>query len=305
MLETIKGEIKKSVVGKEAAIESIMIALLTGGHILIEDLPGTGKTTLAKSFAKVLNCTFKRVQFTPDLMPSDLMGVSIYDKEKQSFVFQKGPLFTNILLADEINRTSPKTQSSLLESMEEIQVTIDGKTHVLESPFLVIATENPIELQGTFPLPEAQLDRFMMRIALGYPSPEEEMAILTMKEAATPLEGVVTLEALNKAQRTMSEVFVKEAVKAYIVKLCAATRTHPSVKLGASPRASVHLFSGAKAKAYLSGRDYVLPSDIKSIFKSVIAHRLILKGEAVYKGIDAEKVVDEVLATTEVPKVTE
>ncbi|MGX8796551.1 AAA family ATPase [Fusibacter sp. JL298sf-3] len=305
MLETIKGEIKKSVVGKEAAIESIMIALLTGGHILIEDLPGTGKTTLAKSFAKVLNCTFKRVQFTPDLMPSDLMGVSIYDKEKQSFVFQKGPLFTNILLADEINRTSPKTQSSLLESMEETQVTIDGKTHVLESPFLVIATENPIELQGTFPLPEAQLDRFMMRIALGYPSPEEEMAILTMKEAAAPLEGVVTLEALNKAQRTMSKVFVKEAVKAYIVKLCAATRTHPSVKLGASPRASVHLFSGAKAKAYLSGRDYVLPSDIKSIFKSVIAHRLILKGEAVYKGIDAEKVVDEVLATTEVPKVTE
>lgn len=303
MLESVKREVQKNVVGKDAAIESILIALLTGGHILIEDLPGTGKTTLAKSFSKVLNCQFTRVQFTPDLMPSDLIGISVFDKEKQAFVFQKGPIFTNILLADEINRTSPKTQSSLLEAMEESQVTVDGKTHELNAPFLVIATENPIELQGTFPLPEAQLDRFMMRISLGYPSFEEEVHILNYKESSETLNEIIHQEHLLKSRFETTQVKINDALKQYIVKLCKATREHPSVKLGASPRASVHLFHASKAKAYLNGRDYVMPSDIRSIFESIIAHRLILKGEAVYKGTDSKRIIEEILAVTEIPKV--
>lgn len=303
MLNIVKNEVKKTVVGKESAIESIMIALLSGGHILIEDLPGLGKTTLAKSFAKAMNCQFNRVQFTPDLMPSDLMGISIFDKNKQTFVFQKGPLFTNVLLADEINRTSPKTQSSLLEAMEENQVTIDGTTYPLAAPFLVIATENPIELQGTFPLPEAQLDRFMMRIALGYPNLEEEVNILTLKEVDQEIEGVLTEEVLLKARAEMEKVYVDHAIKTYIVKLCKATREHNGVKLGGSPRASVHLFKGAKAKAYLEGRDYVIASDVANIFESVMAHRLILKGEALYKGMGAKHLLSEILETVEVPKV--
>lgn len=305
MLNLIQSEIRKNLVGKENAIESILIALLTGGHILIEDLPGTGKTTLAKSFSKVLNLKFSRVQFTPDLMPSDLIGISIFDKEKQAFVFQKGPIFTHIMLADEINRTSPKTQSSLLEAMEESQVTVDGITHTLKTPFLVIATENPIELQGTFPLPEAQLDRFMMRISLGYPSFDEEVQILSQKEKGESIHEVVYAEQLIKAQNEAAEVMVKEAVKQYIVKLCKATREHSSVKLGASPRASVHLFQAAKAKAYLRGHDFVMPQDVKDVFKAIIEHRILLKGDAIYKGITVEKVVDEILTVTEVPRMTE
>lgn len=305
MLNLIQSEIRKNLVGKENAIESILIALLTGGHILIEDLPGTGKTTLAKSFSKVLNLNFSRVQFTPDLMPSDLIGISIFDKEKQAFVFQKGPIFTHIMLADEINRTSPKTQSSLLEAMEESQVTVDGVTHALKTPFLVIATENPIELQGTFPLPEAQLDRFMMRISLGYPSFDEEVEILSQKEKGESIQEVVYAEQLKKAQHEAAEVMVKEAVKQYIVKLCKATREHSSVKLGASPRASVHLFQAAKAKAYLRGHDFVMPQDVKDVFKAIIEHRILLKGDAIYKGITVDKVVDEILTVTEVPRMTE
>lgn len=303
MLERVKKEIQKNVVGKENAIESILIALLTGGHILIEDLPGTGKTTLAKSFSKALNCQFSRVQFTPDLMPSDLIGISIFDKDKQAFVFQRGPIFTNILLADEINRTSPKTQSSLLEAMEESQVTVDGKTHTLHAPFLVIATENPIELQGTFPLPEAQLDRFMMRISLGYPTLEEEVNILSYKEKEEQAMEVIQVEALQKARFETAEIKVDHAIKQYIVKLCKATREHGSVKLGASPRASVHLFNAAKAKAYLKGRDYVIPQDIRDVFSIIISHRLILKGEAIYKGLSVERIVEEILAVTEVPRI--
>lgn len=303
MLERVRNEIQKNVVGKEHAIESILIALLTGGHILIEDLPGTGKTTLAKSFSKALNCEFSRVQFTPDLMPSDLVGISVFDKDKQAFVFQKGPIFTNILLADEINRTSPKTQSSLLEAMEESQVTVDGTTYKLNAPFLVIATENPIELQGTFPLPEAQLDRFMMRISLGYPSLEEEVSILTYKEKTEQAMAVIQLEALQKSRLDTAAVKVDDTIKRYIVKLCKATREHGSVKLGASPRASVHLFNAAKAKAYLKGREYVIPQDVRDVFSAIISHRLILKGEAIYKGLSVERIVDEVLAVTEVPRI--
>lgn len=303
MLNSIKKEIKKTLVGKDHAIDCIMIALLSGGHVLIEDLPGLGKTTLAKAFSAALNCKYSRIQFTPDLMPSDLIGISVYSREKQAFVFHKGPLFTNILLADEINRTSPKTQSSLLEAMEESQVTIDGETHILEKPFLVIATENPIELQGTFPLPEAQLDRFMMRISLGYPSIQEESEILTLKESLKAIQAVVQRDDLIKAMAEMEQVYVDSALKSYIVNLVRASREHEAIKLGASPRASVHLFNGARAKAYLEGRNYVLASDVSSLYETIIAHRLIIKGEALYRGISLKNLILEIIGSVEVPKV--
>ncbi len=303
MIQSIKNEIKKTLVGKDEAIDSILIAMLSGGHVLIEDLPGLGKTTLAKAFAGAMDCTYRRIQFTPDLMPSDLIGVSIYSKEQQQFVFHEGPIFTNILLADEINRTSPKTQSSLLEAMEESQVTIDGKTIILERPFLVIATENPIELQGTFPLPEAQLDRFMMRISLGYPTTDEEIDILTLKETKEQVKPVVNHETLLEAMTDMEKVYVDPALKKYIVKLVKATREHTAVKLGASPRASVHLFNGAKAKAYLLGREFVIASDISSLIETVIGHRLILKGEALYRGVGLKTLLQEIVDSVEVPKV--
>lgn len=303
MINSIKQEIRKTVVGKEHAVESILIAMLSGGHVLIEDLPGLGKTTLAKAFSSAMDCSYKRVQFTPDLMPSDLIGVTVYSKEQQKFIFHEGPIFTNVLLADEINRTSPKTQSSLLEAMEEAQVTIDGKTLKLEKPFLVIATENPIELQGTFPLPEAQLDRFMMRISLGYPSSSEEVEILTLKETPELIKPVVTSESLEKAMAEMEKVYVDPALKNYIVKLIKATREHAAIRLGASPRASVHLFNGAKAKAYLEGRDFVIATDISGLFETVIGHRLLLKGEALYRGVGLKTLLQEIVDSVEVPKV--
>lgn len=303
MQHLVKSEIKKTLIGKESAIDSILIAILSGGHVLIEDLPGLGKTTLAKSFAAALDCTYRRIQFTPDLMPSDLIGVTVYSKEKEQFIFHEGPLFTNILLADEINRTSPKTQSSLLEAMEEFQVTMDGRTLKLERPFLVIATENPIELQGTFPLPEAQLDRFMMRISLGYPTTNEEVDILTLKEKPSDINAVVSKMDLVKAMEEMNAVYVDSAIKQYVVKLVKATRDHPAIKLGASPRASVHLFNGAKSKAYLEGRDYVIASDVSSLFDVVIGHRLILKGEALYRGTGLKTLLQEIVDSVEVPRV--
>lgn len=303
MIRAIKNEIRKTLVGKDQAIDSILIAMLSGGHVLIEDLPGLGKTTLAKSFAAAMDCTYRRIQFTPDLMPSDLIGVSVYSKEQEKFIFHEGPIFTNVLLADEINRTSPKTQSSLLEAMEESQVTIDGKTLSLERPFLVIATENPIELQGTFPLPEAQLDRFMMRISLGYPTGDEEVEILTLKETPDVIRPVVTKNDLKIAMEAMEKVFVDPALKQYIVKLIKATREHSAIKLGASPRASVHLFKGAKAKAFLEERNFVTASDITSIFETVVGHRLILKGEATYRGVGLKGLLKEISDSVEVPKV--
>lgn len=303
MIRAIKNEIRKTLVGKDQAIDSILIAMLSGGHVLIEDLPGLGKTTLAKSFAAAMDCTYRRIQFTPDLMPSDLIGVSVYSKEQEKFIFHEGPIFTNVLLADEINRTSPKTQSSLLEAMEESQVTIDGKTLSLERPFLVIATENPIELQGTFPLPEAQLDRFMMRISLGYPTGDEEVEILTLKETPDVIRPVVTKNDLIIAMEAMGKVFVDPALKQYIVKLIKATREHSAIKLGASPRASVHLFKGAKAKAFLEERNFVTASDITSIFETVVGHRLILKGEATYRGVGLKGLLKEISDSVEVPKV--
>ncbi|HAS72708.1 MAG TPA: hypothetical protein DCS67_01020 [Clostridiales bacterium UBA8960] len=303
MINSLKNEIRKTLVGKDHAIDSILIALLSGGHVLIEDLPGLGKTTLAKAFSAAMDCTYRRIQFTPDLMPSDLIGVSVYSKDQQQFIFHEGPIFTNVLLADEINRTSPKTQSSLLEAMEESQVTTDGRTIKLQKPFLVIATENPIELQGTFPLPEAQLDRFMMRISLGYPTADEEVEILSLKETNVPINPVISRETLEEAMHALENIYVDPALKQYIVKLMKATREHASVKLGASPRASVHLFNGAKAKAYLDGRDFVIASDISNLFEPVVGHRLILKGEAMYRGVGLKTLLQEILDAVEVPKV--
>lgn len=303
MIHSIKNEIRKTLVGKDNAIDSILVALLSGGHVLIEDLPGLGKTTLAKAFSAAMDCTYRRIQFTPDLMPSDLIGVSVYSKDQQQFVFHEGPIFTNVLLADEINRTSPKTQSSLLEAMEESQVTIDGKTIRLQKPFLVIATENPIELQGTFPLPEAQLDRFMMRISLGYPTTDEEVEILTLKESNEAIKPVLTRDSLEEAMKALERVYVDPALKQYIVRLTKATREHSAIKLGASPRASVHLFNGARAKAYLDGRDYVIASDVSGLFETVVGHRLILKGEAMYRGVALKALLQEIVDSVEVPKV--
>lgn len=303
MLQEIKNEMKKTLIGKDRAIESVMIALLSGGHVLIEDLPGLGKTTLAKTFAKVNNCSFSRVQFTPDLMPSDLIGVSIFDKSSQRFEFQKGPIFCNILLADEINRTSPKTQSSLLEAMEEGQITVDGNTYALERPFIVIATENPIEQQGTFPLPEAQLDRFMMRISLGYPSIDEEIDILTLKESVSEVNSIVEKEKIEALIQEVESIHVADSIKAYIVKLCKASRENSAVRLGASPRTSVHLFKAARAKAFLEGRSFVTGRDVHDLFEEIISHRILLKGEAVYRGVTVKQLVEDILKSIELPRV--
>ena len=303
MLNRITDEVKKQLVGKDEAVKSVLVTMLAGGHVLIEDLPGLGKTTLAKAVAGAIDLKYQRVQFTPDLMPSDLMGVSIFNKEKQQFVFQKGPIFTNLLLADEINRTSPKTQSSLLEAMEENQVTVDGNTYALTKPFMVIATENPIELHGTFPLPEAQLDRFMLRIALGYPTLDEEVAILDLKEKQLSKSAVVSIDQLMEETLKVEKVYVDEAIKHYMARLCQKTREHDHVKLGASPRALVHLFMCARARAHLEGRDYVTGLDVTTLFHGVIGHRLILKGEAVYRGIDVNQILTEILNDVDMPKV--
>ena len=303
MLNHIKSEIHKSIIGKDHAIECLAIALLSGGHVLIEDLPGLGKTTLANAFAQVIDCSFSRVQFTPDLMPTDLIGVSIYNQENGSFTFHKGPIFTNVLLADEINRTTPKTQSSLLEAMAEGQVTSDGHSYVLEKPFMVIATENPIEMSGTFPLPEAQLDRFMMRLQLGYPTLDEEMEILNTKELKSILSRVYTKEQMMTAIEMVDKVYVDPAIKHYIISLCNATRSHDDIRLGASPRASVHLFQAVKAKAYLNQRDYVTSDDVKSLFSIVVSHRLVVKGDALYRGKGADEIVDRILKNVQVPRV--
>lgn len=303
MLKEIKSEIHKVVIGKDLAIECLAIAMLSGGHVLIEDLPGLGKTTLAKAFSKAIDCEFNRVQFTPDLMPSDLIGVSIYNQEKGLFTFHQGPIFTNVLLADEINRTSPKTQSSLLEAMAEGQVTSDGQTYTLERPFMVIATENPIEMSGTFPLPEAQLDRFMMQISLGYPSLEEELEILNSKEIKPSLLSVYTKESTLEAIKEIESIFVDPAIKHYIISLCSATRSHPDVRVGASPRASVHLFEAIKARAFLQGRTYAIIDDVKALFEIVVKHRLLVKGDAIYRGQGAKAIIDHILKTVQVPRV--
>jgi MoxR-like ATPase len=301
--EKVAANVERVIVGKGPEVRLTLVALLCRGHLLIEDVPGTGKTMLAKAVAKSLGCSFRRIQFTPDLLPSDVTGLSIYNQKTQEFEFRPGPIMAQVVLADEINRATPKTQSSLLECMEEHQATIDGVTHPMPSPFLVIATQNPIEYEGTFALPEAQLDRFMLRIRLGYPSQADEQAIMDQQKVVHPIDDlkeVLSVEELVALQAAVREVYVDPAVAEYIVRLVNATRTHPDVYLGASPRGSLALYRTGQALAALSGRDYVIPDDIKSLAESALAHRLIIKTSSSMHDIDPRQVVAEILNTVPV-----
>jgi len=292
------------VVGKARALELLTAALLAGGHVLLEDVPGLGKTVMAKALARSIGGTFRRIQFTPDLLPSDVTGFSVYDQKSGEFVFHPGPVMSNILLADEINRTIPRTQASLLESMGEFQVTVDGKTFDLPKPFFVIATQNPIEMDGTFPLPEAQLDRFLMKIDLGYPSREEELTILERFASGDPLTGlgaVTTPERIEQLQKARGSVHVSDTVRGYIADLAAATRRHPSVRYGASPRGTIGLLKAAQALAAIRGRDFAIPDDVKELARPVLAHRIILKHEERARGGSALAVLDEILSALPVP----
>lgn len=306
--KSIIENISQVIVGKERSIELLMIALLADGHVLLEDVPGLGKTLVAKTLAKSIGGSFKRVQFTPDLLPSDVTGFNVYNQQTSQFTFQSGPVISNILLADEINRAIPRTQSSLLESMEERQVTVDGQTFPLPKPFFVIATQNPIEMEGTFPLPEAQLDRFLMRIGLGYPDKQEELAILERFQEKDPLESleaVITPEKLSDLQEARKKVHVSGPVREYITEVVRATRGHPALRFGASPRASLGLMRAGQAMAVLHGLEYVLPDHIKTLVIPVLSHRLILKEEERLRGEVPEHFLEEILMQIPVPIPTE
>jgi MoxR-like ATPase len=294
----------KVIVGKTRTLELMTTALLAEGHVLLEDVPGLGKTLMAKALARSIGGTFKRIQFTPDLLPADVTGFSVYDQKSGDFVFHPGPVMANVLLADEINRTIPRTQASLLESMGEFQVTVDGKTLLLPRPFFVIATQNPIEMDGTFPLPEAQLDRFLMRIDIGYPSKEEEVTILERFQERDPLDDllpVTTPEDIVRLQHRRGAVHISPAIREYIADLVAATRAHPRVRFGVSPRGAIGLMRASQALAALRGRDFVLPDDIKELSGPVLVHRIILRHEERTKGTNARAVLDEVLDRVAVP----
>ncbi|MFO7742697.1 MAG: MoxR family ATPase [Anaerolineae bacterium] len=296
--------VEQVIIGKRKEIELVLVGLLSQGHILIEDVPGVGKTMLARSLAKSLGCHFSRIQFTPDMLPSDVTGVSIFNQKTREFEFRPGPVMAQVVLTDEINRATPKTQAALLEAMQELQVTVDGVTHPLPEPFLVMATQNPIEYEGTFPLPEAQLDRFLMRIRLGYPRPEDEIAILESQRyihPVTKIEQVVPAADLLAAQEALKDVYVDTLIKQYIVDLIQQTRNHPDIYLGASPRGSLSLYRTGQARAAMRGRDYVLPDDIKLLALPTLAHRLIVSPAARLKDVTGETVMREILDSLPVP----
>jgi len=302
--EKIIANVQKVIIGKHGSVQMTVLALLCQGHLLIEDVPGVGKTMLARALAKSIGCKFSRIQFTPDMLPSDVTGVSVFNQKTREFEFREGPVFAQIVLTDEINRATPKTQSALLESMAEHQVTVDGTTYVLSRPFLVLATQNPIEYEGTFPLPEAQLDRFMLRVSLGYPSKADEASILEAQRVVHPVDElgqVVSMEELLGAQEQVKSVYVDELIKEYIVSLVDASRHHPDVYLGASPRGSLALYKTAQAYAAILGRDYVIPDDIKLLAEAALAHRLIISPAARIKNVDPREVVHELLDTIPVP----
>lgn len=296
--------VEKVIVGKKQSVQLTALGLLCQGHILIEDVPGVGKTVLAKSLAKSVGCKFQRIQFTPDMLPSDVTGVSVFNQKTLEFEFRPGPIHAQIVLVDEINRATPKTQSALLEAMEERQVTVDGNTYPLESPFMVLATQNPIEYEGTFPLPEAQLDRFMLRISLGYATKEQEIEVLERQHTTHPLETLtqeVSLEELRDAQRSVKEMYVDPLVKEYIVDVVRQTREHPDVYLGASSRGSLSIYRLCQARAAMLGRDYVLPDDVKALAVSALGHRIIVGPAARIKDITPEQIVQDILDRLPVP----
>ena len=302
--ERVIDNVERVIIGKHDSVELAFVSLLCRGHILIEDVPGVGKTVLAKSLARSVGCSFRRIQFTPDLLPSDVTGVSVFNQKTREFEFRPGPVMAQIVLTDEINRATPKTQSALLECMEERQITVDGVTYPMAEPFLVMATQNPIEYEGTYPLPEAQLDRFLMRIRLGYPGADEEIRMLDSQQYHHSLEDidqVVEAEELLAAQRELRNVHVGDLLKEYIVALVDASRKHPDVYLGASPRGALGLYRTGQALAGLQGRDYVIPDDIKRLAEAVLAHRLIISPSARIKNVDAQAVVDELLQSVPVP----
>jgi len=304
LVEAIIENIEKVMIGKREIAELSVVALLSGGHVLLEDVPGVGKTMMVKALAKSVSAEFKRIQFTPDLLPSDVIGVSIYNPKTLQFEFRPGPIVGNIILADEINRTSPKTQSALLESMEEASVTIEGETLQIKKPFFVMATQNPIEYEGTYPLPEAQLDRFLLKIKMGYPSEQDEVEVLRRAAISEPimhLTPVISLEELLDLQEKVKKVFIEDSVKSYIVQLARATRSMSEVYLGVSPRASIALMKAAQAYALMQDRDYVIPDDVQYLTPFVFGHRIILKPEARYEGVTTEAIINRIINKSVIP----
>lgn len=302
--DRVTENIEKVIVGKRSTVELAIVSLLCQGHLLIEDVPGVGKTVLARSLARSLGCSFSRIQFTPDMLPSDVTGVSIFNQVSREFEFRPGPIIAQIVLGDEINRATPKTQAALLEAMEERQITVDGVTHPIPLPFMVLATQNPIEYEGTFPLPEAQLDRFLMRVRLGYPALEDEVEVLERQQFRHPLaslERMVSVEELAEMQEAVKGIYTAPAIKRYIVTLARHTREHPDVYLGASPRGSLALYRTSQALAAMRGRDYVLPDDVKALVVPTFSHRIILGPAARLRDLDAEQIVGEIVGGVPVP----
>ncbi|MCL6599738.1 MAG: MoxR family ATPase [Alicyclobacillus macrosporangiidus] len=305
-LQAVVDNVEKVIIGKQDVIRLVLVALLAGGHCLIEDVPGVGKTMLVRAFARSLGCEFKRIQFTPDLLPSDVTGISVYNQQRQAFEFRPGPIFGQIVLADEINRTSPKTQSALLEALEERSVTVDGRTYPLANPFFVMATENPIEFEGTFPLPEAQVDRFLLKFSMGYPSFDDEVMMLGRQQAGHPIERIQAVagpEDVVAWRQEVASVRVEDSIRAYIVRLVHATRAHRQVYLGASPRASIALFKAAQALAYVCGRDYVVPDDVRYLAPFVLQHRVLLSADARLSGVQVGDLLRDLVGQVAIPAV--
>ena len=306
--EEILDNMEEVMVGKREVLEEALTCFLAGGHLLLEDVPGVGKTMLARSLAVSSGAKFRRVQCTPDLLPKDITGITVYHQETEEFEFSPGPIFSQVLLVDEVNRATPKTQSGLLESMAEGQVTIDGETKILPEPFFVIATQNPVEFDGTFPLPKAQLDRFMMKTSMGYPGQDDEVQILEQVKQEHPiksLQSVTTPEKIEELKKKVRQVHVAEKVANYLVKIVSKTRNHPDIVLGASPRGSIDLYHTAQARALLKGREFVTPDDVKSLAKSVLSHRLVVKSESQLRGTEAENLIDKILKKVSVPVLQE